>query len=279
MNFLVTGANGFLGRNLVERLKNIKNGIDKTRSFTVGKIFECTRKSSEEELQAWCKEADFVFNLVGVSRPKDNGEFKIGNYDFVEHLLDLLKKNNNKCSVMLASSIQASLIGRFKGSEYGKTKRDAENLLFNYAKNENVKVFVYRFPHMYGKWGRPNYNSVIATFCNNIANNLPIMINDPSVILELVYVDDVIDSMFSAIEGNACRCKYTGITAVADQSGDFCYVPCTHKLTVGELADILKSFRTQSENKLLQEISENSFRKKLYSTYLSYLPNKKDSLS
>lgn len=275
MNVLVTGAKGFVGRNLVENLKNIRDGKDRTRSFSIEDIYEFTHESTDDQLKEWCKTADFVFNLAGVNRPQDNKDFKVGNYDFSAHLINTLRENKNKCPVMFASSIQASLEGRFKGSEYGQTKKDAEDLYFNYSQSEGVRVFVYRFPNIFGKWCRPNYNSVVATFCNNIANDLPITIKDPSAQLELVYIDDLIESLFSIIEGKGCRCNYQGLNLEVTDNGNFYYVPDTYKITLGKLAELINTFKNQPVTLQMPEIPNDSFEKKLFSTYLSYLPSSK----
>lgn len=275
MNILVTGAKGFVGKNLVENLKNIRDGKDKTRSFSVEKIYEYDIDSTPEELENYCSDADFVFNLAGVNRPKDNSEFMSGNFGFASTLLDTLKAKNNKCPVMLASSIQATLIGRYGQSDYGKSKLAGEELFFNYGKENNSKVLVFRFPNLFGKWCRPNYNSAVATFCNNIANDLPIQVNDASTELELLYIDDLVEEMMLALTGNEHHCEYDGLNPVEKQNGRYCYVPVTHKVTLGEIVDLLNSFKNQTSTLVMPEIPFNSFAKKLYSTYLSYLPKEK----
>ena len=275
MNILVTGARGFVGKNLCENLKNIRNGKDRTRSFAVENIFEYDVDSSAEELDEWCAKADFVFNLAGVNRPKDTAEFMSGNFGFASILLDTLKKHNNKASVMLSSSIQATLMGRYGDSDYGKSKLAGEELFFDYAKETGAKVLVYRFPNLFGKWCRPNYNSVVATFCNNIANDLPIQVNDASTELELLYIDDVVEEMMLALEGNEHRCEYDGLNPVEQADGKYCYVPVTHKVTLGEIVNLLNTFKNQTSTLVMPEILHNSFAKKLYSTYLSYLPKEK----
>lgn len=275
MNILVTGAKGFVGKNLVENLKNIRDGKDKTRSFSVEKIYEYDIDSTHEELNEYCSDADFVFNLAGVNRPKDNSEFMSGNFGFASTLLDTLKAKNNKCPVMLASSIQATLIGRYGQSDYGKSKLAGEELFFNYGKENNSKVLVFRFPNLFGKWCRPNYNSAVATFCNNIANDLPIQVNDASTELELLYIDDLVEEMMLALTGNEHHCEYDGLNPVEKQDGRYCYVPVTHKVTLGEIVDLLNSFKNQTSTLIMPEIPFNSFAKKLYSTYLSYLPKEK----
>lgn len=275
MNILVTGAKGFVGRNLCENLKNIRDGKDKTRSFTVENVFEYDIDSSEVELDEYCSSADFVFNLAGVNRPKDNSEFMNGNFGFASTLLDTLKKHNNKCPVMLSSSIQATLIGRYGESDYGKSKLAGENLFFDYGKKSGAKVFVYRFPNLFGKWCRPNYNSAVATFCNNIANDLPIQVNDRNTELELLYIDDLIEEMMLALSGCEHHCEYDGLNPVEKTDGKYCFVPTTHKVTLGKIVDTLESFKVQPQTLVMPEIANNSFEKKLYSTYLSYLPKEK----
>lgn len=278
MKILVTGSNGFVGKNLVAALNNIKDGKDRTRpDIAIEDIFTYDIDSSYPELEDACKEADFVFNLAGVNRPKNNEEFMQGNFGFGETLLDTLKKYNNTCPVMLASSLQATLIGRYAEGEYGKSKRAGEELFFNYAETSGAKVLVYRFPNLFGKWCRPNYNSAVATFCNNIANDLSITVNDPSVELELLYIDDLVSEMLDAIEGREHRCEYDGLDPVPLADGRFCYAPITHKVTLGRIVELLNSFKAQPENLVVPEIPENSFEKKLYSTYLSYLPKDKVS--
>ena len=275
MNVLVTGAKGFVGRNLVENLKNIRDGKDKTRSFSVENIYEYDIDSTPEELENYCSDADFVFNLAGVNRPKDNSEFMSGNFGFASTLLDTLKAKNNKCPVMLSSSIQATLIGRYGQSDYGKSKLAGEELFFNYGKENGSKSLVIRFPNLFGKWCRPNYNSAVATFCNNIANDLPIHVNDASTELELLYVDDLVEEMMLALVGKEHHCEYDGLKPVEKQDGKYCYVPVTHKVTLGEIVDLLNSFKNQTSSLVMPEIPFNSFAKKLYSTYLSYLPKEK----
>lgn len=264
MNVLVTGAKGFVGRNLVENLKNIRDGKDKTRSFSVENIYEYDIDSTPEELENYCSDADFVFNLAGVNRPKDNSEFMSGNFGFASTLLDTLKVKNNKCPVMLSSSIQATLIGRYGQSDYGKSKLAGEELFFNYGKENCSKVLVFRFPNLFGKWCRPNYNSAVATFCNNIANDLPIQVNDASTELELLYIDDLIEEMMLALTGNEHHCEYDGLNPVEKQDGRYCYVPVTHKVTLGEIVDLLDSFKNQTSTLVMPEIPFNSFAKKLY---------------
>lgn len=275
MNILVTGAKGFVGRNFCENLKNIRDGKDRTRSFTVENIFEYDIDSTETELDDYCSKTDFVFNLAGVNRPKDNSEFMSGNFGFASTLLDTLKKHNNKSPVMLSSSIQATLIGRYGESDYGKSKLAGENLFFDYGKETGAKVLVYRFPNLFGKWCRPNYNSAVATFCNNIANDLPIQVNDRNTELELLYIDDLIEEMMAALSGSEHHCEYDGLNPVEKSAGKYCYVPVTHKVTLGEIVDTLESFKNQPQTLVIPEIPFNSFTKKLYSTYLSYLPKEK----
>ncbi len=275
MNILVTGAKGFTGKNLVENLKNIRDGKNRTRpNIKIDEIFEFDIDTDKSLLDEYCAKADFVFNLAGVNRPKDNSEFMAGNFGFASELLDTLKKHGNKCPVMISSSLQATLIGRYDG-EYGRSKLAGENLFFDYAKETGAKVFVHRFPNLFGKWCRPNYNSAVATFCNNIANDLPIQVNDRSTQLELLYIDDLIEEMLNAIEDKPHRCDYDGLNVVPDDNGKFCYVPTTHKVTLGEIVDLLESFKAQPNTLIMPEIPNNSFAKKLYSTYLSYLPKEK----
>ena len=275
MKVLVTGAKGFVGKNLVCSLNNLKDGKDRTRpNIKIDEVYEYDIDSNISELDEYCKNADFVFNLAGVNRPKDPEEFKKGNFGFASTLLETLKKYGNKCPVMISSSIQATLIGRYDG-EYGRSKRDGENLHFDYANETGAKVLVYRFPNLFGKWCRPNYNSAVATFCNNVANDLPITINDRSTELELLYIDDLVYEMFDALEGKEHRCEFDGLTAVENENGKFCFVPTTHRVTLGEISDLLEKFKSQPISLLMPEIPNNSFAKKLYSTYLSYLPKEK----
>ncbi|MDE7164617.1 MAG: capsular polysaccharide biosynthesis protein CapF [Clostridiales bacterium] len=272
MNILVTGAKGFVGKNIIAALCNIRDGKDRTRrNIKVDEIYEYDIDSQKSELQNYCKTADFVFNLAGVNRPKDNSEFMRGNCDFVSELLDGLKKSSNKCPIMLSSSIQASLVGRYD-SDYGRSKKAGEELFFEYGKESGAKIDVYRFPNLFGKWCKPNYNSAVATFCNNIANGLPIQVNDRSTELELLYIDDLVSAMLDCLEGNEHRCDYDGIAAIPNDNGKFCYVPTVHKATLGEIVDLLYSFSEMHNTLQMCEIPQGSFAKKLYSTYLSYLP-------
>lgn len=280
MNILVTGASGFVGKNLVYNLHNIAQGKNRTRpNLLVNEVFEYDLDTDPALLDKFCAEADFVFNLAGVNRPKDQSEFMQGNFGFATVLLDTLKKHNNTCPVMLSSSIQATLIGRYGQSDYGKSKLAGEELFFTYAQDTGAKVLVYRFPNLFGKWCRPNYNSAVATFCNNIANDLPIQVNDPSTELELLYIDDLVEEMLDALEGKEHRCNYNGLEAVADKQGRYCFVPSTHKATLGQIVELLESFRDQPKTLQLPEIPAGSFAKKLYSTYLSYLPKEKTCFS
>lgn len=283
MKILVTGAKGFVGRNLCASLKEIQAGHDKSEDhfFTEDpsglQIVEYDIDSAPEELEDACRDCDFVFNLAGVNRPKDNSEFMSGNFGFASTLLDTLKKYRNTCPVMLSSSIQATLIGRYGQSDYGKSKLAGEELFFQYGQETGAEVLVYRFPNLFGKWCRPNYNSVVATFCNNIANDLPIQVNDRNTALELLYIDDLIEEMFQALRDKEHHCNYDGLNPVAWDSGRYCYVPMTHKVTLGEIVDLLEGFRQQPATLQMPEIPDGSFAKKLYSTYLSYLPKEKVS--
>lgn len=272
MNILVTGAKGFVGKNLVENLKNIKEGKNRTRNITIDEIFEFDVDTDKNLLDTYCEQADFVFNLAGVNRPKEQSEFMAGNFGFASELLDSLNKHENKCPIMLSSSIQATLIGRYGESDYGKSKLAGEELFFRHGRETGAKVYVYRFPNLFGKWCRPNYNSAVATFCNNIANNLPIQVNDRSTELELLYIDDLVDEMLDILEDKAHRCDYDGLEVVPTETGRYCYAQVTHKVTLGEIVDALYSFKEQPKSLVMPSIPENSFVKKLYSTYLSYLP-------
>lgn len=284
MNILVTGAGGFVGRNLVENLKNIRDGKNRTRpDIAIEKIYEYTRDSSDEDLERFCADCDFVFNLAGVNRPKDPAEFRAGNFGFSSKLLDTLKRQDNTCPVMLSSSVQATLAGRFGTSEYGLSKRAGEDLFFHYAEETGAEVYVYRFPNLVGKWVRPNYNSAVGTFCNNIANDLPITVNDPSIELELLFIDDLIEEMFDALEGHPHRCDYPtagedgfdGLTPRPQAGGKYCYAPVTHKASLGYIVDCLHTFHDQPQTLIMPTIAPGSFEKKLYSMYLSYLPKEK----
>lgn len=303
MKILVTGAKGFVGKNLCAQLNNIKDG--KAKNYGLGpaseantvntssnanalfieEVFEYDIDSTQEQLDAWCKEADFVFNLAGVNRPKEQSEFMQGNFGFASTLLDTLKKHGNKCPVMLSSSQQASLTGRFGNSEYGRSKKAGEELFFDYSKETGAKVLVYRFPNLYGKWCRPNYNSAVATFCNNIANDLPIQVNDPNVELELLYIDDLVDEMIAAIKGEEHHCEFNGLdviptinykqSTVNSSVGRYCYCPVTHKVTLGEIVDLLHKFAEMPKTLMIPQIPADSFAKRLYSAFLSYLPKEK----
>ena len=285
MKILVTGAKGFVGKNLCAQLNNIKEGKAKCYGdLTISTVYEYDIDSTVEDLDKYCADCDFVFNLAGVNRPQTPEEFMQGNFGFASLLLDTLKKHNNTCPVMISSSIQATLAGRFGTSEYGKSKKAGEELMFEYGQETGAKVLVYRFPNLFGKWCRPNYNSAVATFCNNIANDLPIQVNDRSVEMELLYIDDLVDEMIAALKGNEHRCDYDGIDVVpvipgstGDLTGRYCYCPVTHKITLGEIVDLIYSFADQPKTLMIPEIPENSFAKKLYSTYLSYLPKEKVS--
>lgn len=276
MKILVTGAKGFVGKNLCAALKNIKDGKDRRfPELKIDGVFEYDIDSTPEELEQYCKEADFVFNLAGVNRPKEQSEFMEGNFGFASTLLDTLKKYGNKCPVMLSSSIQATLAGRFGTSEYGRSKKAGEELFFEYSKETGAKVLVYRFPNLFGKWCRPNYNSAVATFCNAFANDLPYTVNDPSVELELLYIDDLVDEMLDALQGKEHHCEFDGVETVYKEDGRYCAATITHKVTLGEIVELLKSFVEQPKTLMIPEIPANSFAKKLYSTYLSYLPYEK----
>ena len=277
MKILVTGAAGFAGKNLVEALKNIRDGKDKTHpSLQIEEIYCYDLDSTAEDLTFYCENADFVFHFAGVNRPKDPVEFMKGNFGFSSLLLDTLKAAGNPCPVVLSSSIQATLIGRYDG-DYGRSKKAGEELFFSYGKETGAQVLVYRFPNLFGKWCRPNYNSAVATFCHNYANDLPIQVNDPSVVLELLYIDDLIDEMLLALEGKAHRCEFEGVDTLLCPEGRYCAAPLTHKVSLGRIVELLDAFRAQPQTLLMPEIPEGSFAKKLYSTYLSYLPKEKVS--
>ena len=299
MKVLVTGAKGFVGKNLCAALKNIKDGKDKTHpGLTIEAVYEYDIDSKPEELDAWCRDCDFVFNLAGVNRPQNQEEFMQGNFGFASTLLDTLKKHGNRCPVMLSSSQQASLTGRFGNSEYGRSKKAGEDLFLDYERNflntnctndtnkdlldsrdscskQKPRVLIYRFPNLFGKWCRPNYNSAVATFCNAFANDLPYTVNDPSVELELLYIDDLVDEMMACLEGKEHHCEFEGLEVLPKTDGRYCYCPITHKITLGGIVDLLKSFAEQPKTLMIPEIPAGSFAKKLYSTYLSYLPKEK----
>ena len=286
MKILVTGAKGFVGKNLCAQLKNIRDGKARCyglegkesslpREKTVEEVFEYDLDSTPEELDRWCAECDFVFNLAGVNRPQNASEFMEGNFGFASTLLDTLKKHGNACPVMLSSSQQASLTGRFGNSEYGRSKKAGEDLFLQYGAETGAKVLVYRFPNLFGKWCRPNYNSAVATFCNAFANDLPYTVNDPSVELELLYIDDLVDEMIACLRGEEHRCEFAGLNVIPVPEGRYCYVPVMHKATLGEIVSLLKEFAAQPSTLMIPEIPAGSFAKKLYSTYLSYLPKEK----
>ena len=276
MKILVTGAKGFVGRNLIARLMNIRDGKIKSQGdITIDEIMEYDIDSTEEMLCNYCKKADFIFNLAGVNRPKSQEEYMAGNFGFASVLLAALKRYGNCCPVMLASSIQASLVGRYADGEYGRSKKAGEKLFFEYAEETGARVLVYRFPNLFGKWCRPNYNSVVATFCSNIANDLPIRIDDPAAELELLYIDDLVDEMVTALRGEEHHCEFDGTAPVFCDNGRYCIVPTTYRATLGEIAGLLRVFHDQPRTLIIPEIPEGSFAKKLYSTYLSYLPKEK----
>lgn len=276
MKILVTGAAGFVGRNLVENFKNIRDGKNRTRpNISIEEIYEYDITSTPEELDEYCKKADFIFNLAGVNRPKDPEEFKKGNFGFASTLLDTLKRHNNNAPVMLSSSIQATLSGRFGTSEYGLSKKDGEELFFQYGEETGATVLVYRFPNLVGKWVRPNYNSAVGTFCNNIANDRPITVNDPSVELEMLFIDDLLEEMYDALEGKEHHCEFDGVDTVQKEDGKYCCAPVTHKATLGYIVECLHKFHDQPKTLIMPAIPEGSFEKKLYSMYLSYLPKEK----
>ncbi len=276
MNILITGAAGFVGKNLSAALQCIRDGKDRTHpGLEIGELYLYDVDSPASLLENACQKADFVFNLAGVNRPENQEEFMKGNFGFGSTLLETLKKYGNACPVMLASSIQATLIGRYAAGEYGRSKKAGEDLFFAYGEETGAKVLVYRFPNLFGKWCRPNYNSAVATFCHNYAHDLPITVNDPAVQLELLYIDDLVEEMIAALEGKEHRCEFDGVGTVLAENGRFCAAPVTHKVTLGEIVDLLDAFRTQPGTLLMPEIPAGSFAKKLYSTYLSYLPREK----
>ena len=276
MNILVTGAKGFVGRNLVENLKNIRDGKNRTTSLTVGEILEYDMDTDPALLAKYCAQADFIFHLAGVNRPQKPEEFMQGNFGFTSTLLSTLKSCGNTCPVMLASSAQASCIGRYD-NDYGRSKKAGEELFFAYGEETGAQVLVYRFPNLFGKWCRPNYNSAVATFCHNMANDLPITVSDPAIELELLYIDDLVEEMLLALARMPHRCDYDGLMPVPQETGNYCYVPATHKVTLGQIVDLLEKFKAQSGTLVMPEIPTGSFEKKLYSTYLSYLPEEKVS--
>ena len=276
MNILVTGAAGFAGKNLVATLQTIQDGRNRTRpGLAIDKIYAYDVQSAPEELDAYCKDADFVFHFAGINRPKDPAEFKTGNCDSVELLLSALRRHHNTCPVMLSSSIQATLIGRYAGGEYGKSKKAGEDVLRRYAQETGAKVLIYRFPNLFGKWCRPNYNSAVATFCYNAAHDLPITVNDPATQLELLYIDDLVEEMLNALEGREHRCEFDGIQTVWQADGSYCAAPNAHHVTLGEIVQLIDTFRAQPQTLLMPQIPNGSFAKQLYSTYLSYLPQEK----
>jgi len=272
MKILVTGAKGFVGRNLVENLRNFQTGKNRTRPLQIDEIFAYDLDTEPALLTEWCREADFVFHLAGVNRPKDEGDFMRGNFGFSSTLLETLESCGNRCPVMLASSIQATLLGRYGQSDYGKSKLAGEELFFAYAARTGAPVLVYRFPNLFGKWCRPNYNSVIATFCHNIARGLPVQVNDRAAELEFLYIDDLVEEMLDALQGAPHRCRYDGLLPVPETEGRYCYAPVTHRATLGQIVDLLHAFKAQPQTLHMPEIPDGSFAKKLYSTYLSDLP-------
>ena len=275
MNILITGAKGFVGRNLVENLKAIRDGKNRTRpQISIGQIYEYDLDTPREVLEAGCREADFVFHLAGVNRPKDPAEFEKGNFGFSSELLELLKAAGNRCPVMLSSSLQATLVGRYDGP-YGRSKRAGEDLFFRYAAETGAKVLVYRFPNLAGKWIRPNYNSAVGTFCHNIAHDLPITVNDPNVELELLFIDDLLEALYDALEGKEQHCEYEGLNPIPNPQGRFCLAPVTHRATLGRIVDLLHTFHDQPNTLIMPAIPAGSLEKKLYSMYLSYLPKEK----
>ena len=275
MKILVTGAKGFVGKNLCAQLKNIRDGKARNYPVEIEEVMEYDLDSTDEELDRYCKEADFVFNLAGVNRPENPEDFRKGNFGFASKLLDTLKRHGNKCPVMLSSSIQATLMGRYAGHPYGESKKAGEELFFDYGKETGAKVLVYRFPNLFGKWCRPNYNSAVATFCHNIANDLPIQVNDPNVELELLYIDDLVDEMILALQGKEHHCEFDGLETVIKSDGQYCGVPLTFKVKLGEIVELLNEFAELPTTLMVPEIPSEGFAKRLWSTYLSYLPKDK----
>ena len=276
MKILVTGAKGFVGKNLCAQLNNVKGGKAKCYGdLVVDAVYEYDLGNTQEELDEWCADCDFVFNLAGVNRPQNQDEFMQGNFGFASTLLDTLKKHHNTCPVMLSSSIQATLAGRFGTSEYGKSKKAGEELFFDYSHQTGAKVLVYRFPNLYGKWCRPNYNSAVATFCHNIAHDLPITVNDPTVEMELLYIDDLVDEMICALQGQEHHCEFDGVETVMQADGRYCAAPVTHHVKLGDIVDLLYKFAEMPRTLMVPEIPADSFAKRLFSTYLSYLPKEK----
>ena len=276
MNILITGAAGFVGKNLSAALRCLQNGTDRTRpGLSIGELYLYDKDSPAELLEKACEKADFVFNLAGVNRPKEQEEFMEGNFGFASTLLDTLKKHHNPCPVMLSSSIQATLVGRYAEGGYGLSKKAGEELFFRYGEETGAKVLVYRFPNLFGKWCRPNYNSVVATFCYNYAHDLPITVSDPAVELEMLYIDDLVAEMLDALEGKEHHCEFEGLTTILTDAGRYCAAPVSHRVTLGQIVSLLDSFKAQPQTLLMPEIPEGSFAKKLYSTYLSYLPQEK----
>ena len=275
MNILLTGSGGFVGKNLTESLKNIRDGKDRTRNLKIGEILEYHHDMSSAVLAEYCGRADFVFHLAGVNRPESPEEFQEGNAGFTEKLLNTLKEQNNPCPVLLSSSIQATGIGRYGESDYGRSKKAGEELVFQYGRETGAPVLVYRFPNLFGKWCRPNYNSAVATFCHNMANGLPIHVSDPSTELELLYIDDLVNELLDALEGHEHRCGFDSVTTIFEEQGAYCAAPVSHHVTLGEIVELLEKFTSQPSTLLMPEIPAGSFAKKLYSTYLSYLPVEK----
>lgn len=276
MNILITGAAGFVGKNLAASLQNIQNGCDRTRGeLAVDELFLYDIDTDPAQLADWCARADFIFHLAGVNRPQNTAEFMKGNFGFTSTLLDTLRACGNTCPVMISSSAQASLVGRYANGEYGKSKKAGEELMLAYAKESGARVLIYRFPNLFGKWCRPNYNSAVATFCHNIANDLPITVSDPAVELELLYIDDLIEEMIAALRGGEHRCEFDGLQVVEDAAGRYCFVPRTHRVTLGRIVGLLQEFAAMPQTVTVPDIPADSFEKKLFSTYLSYLPSHK----